>query len=89
MNKKHYYQLVRTYGKYDLEYVVHAARKDKQNNIEISAIPFVLVGNHPQEITDTLQHIAKDVKENPPVDKQDCDIYHENLYYEDEDYVED
>ncbi len=84
MHNIHYYQLVREYGKYDLEYTVYEARKDAENNIQIAAIPFVLVGNHPEEIADTLALIAKDIKKHPPVDKSDCDIFHDTLWHEED-----
>lgn len=83
--KTHYYQLVRSYGKYDIEYVIHEARKDAKNNIEIAAIPLVLVGNHPDEIRDTITHLLEDMKKHPAVDKDDCDIFDDNLEYEERD----
>lgn len=81
---KHYYQTVRKYGKHDFEYVIHEARKDRFNNIEISAIPIVLIGNTIQEIKDTLKLIEKHMKNYPPIDKADCNIFHDNLIYEDD-----
>lgn len=66
---KYYYQVVRSYGKHDVEYTVYQARKDEAGNIEISDTPIVLVGNHPDEIIDTLNHVEEDMKTNPVVDK--------------------
>ena len=85
---RQYYQLVRDYGKYDLEYTVYEARKAPDGGIQIAALPVNLVGNHPDEILDTLRHIMKDIKSNPPVDKADVDIFHENiLHVEDDMYL--
>lgn len=82
--KKYHYQLVRSYGKYDIEYVIHYARTDPKNGIEITAIPLTLVGNHPDEIRDTITHILEDMKKHPAVDKKDCNIFHDNLMYDED-----
>lgn len=86
---KQYYQLVREYGKYDLEYVVYEAKKDAQGHIQIAAAPFTLVGNHPDEIQDTLRHIMRDIKANAPVDKSDCNVYHDDTWSGDDLFIVD
>ncbi len=80
-----YYQLVREYGKYDIQYVVYEARKDRYDNISISPAPFILVGNHPDEIQDTLTAIRKDIKTYPPVDRVDCNVLHERMWHDEDD----
>lgn len=83
---KQYYQLVRAYGKYGIEYTVYEAKELDTGEICIAPKPFTLVGNHPEDIEYTLEHIMKDLKRNPPVDKDDCAIWHDSLWHEDDDY---
>lgn len=89
MHRKYHYQLVRDYGEYDFEYTIHEATITEDNEVRIAAIPFTLVGNHPEEILDTLKQIAKDMKKHKPVDRQDCDIYHDELWHDNEYFDED
>ncbi len=84
---KHYYQLVRDQGRYDLEYTVYEARQGFDGGVQIAAMPLVLIGNHPDEIKDTMAHVARDIKKYPVVDKSDCDIFHDNLLHYTDDSI--
>jgi len=83
---RHYYQLVKDRGKYDDEYTLYEARTSGKD-VQIAAHPFVLVGNHPDEIEDTLKLIMNDIKKYPPVDKYSCNIFHETMWHDDDEYL--
>ena len=80
---KYYYQLVEKLGKYGPEFVIYEARKSGKK-VEIQPRPFILVGNTPQEIVDTLECIMKDINENTPIKMPDCSIFEDDLMYDDD-----
>lgn len=89
MTYSHFYQLVRDYGDYDIEYTLHEARQTSDGNIEIQALPFVLTGNRIADIVSTLKQIQYDITTRKPIDKSDCNIWHNTLWVDELDYDED
>lgn len=82
----YFYQLVEEDGEYGPEYRVYEARLSGTGETEISANPVDIVGNTKGDISDMLNRIQQNVAGQEPVLKDDCNLFHEELWINDEDW---
>lgn len=81
------YQIVIEEGHYGPEYKVYEARDTGTGTLEIAPQPVEIIGNSIGEIDDMLRSIQQDIAGQEPVLKEDCNIFHDTMWLDDDDIL--